>query len=79
MVANILYVICGEGALHGVSHEAELKLICDEFSIPPSKPNGPTPHLLYVFNHSLPFDLMANSDCLLTVGGRTAELLCYRV
>ena len=24
---NVIYVICGEGALHGVSHEAELKLI----------------------------------------------------
>ena len=34
--ANI-YVICGEGALHSVSYEAESKLISDEFSMPPSK------------------------------------------
>ena len=46
------HVICGEGALHSVSHEAKLKLICDEFSMPLSKPNGSTPHLLYAFHHS---------------------------
>ena len=41
---------------HKREREAESKLICDEFSIPPSKPNGSTAHLLYVF------DLTANSD-----------------
>ena len=42
----------GEGALHGISHEAESKLISDEFSIPLSKTNGSTSHLLEAFYHS---------------------------
>ena len=49
---EIIYVICGEGALHGVSLEAESKQISDKFSIPPSNTNGSTPHLVDAFYHS---------------------------